>query len=251
MEFFEPGLILLIVILNAVMGMLQESKAEKAWSAQKHVRSARTRAARRQGAGHRRRAARTRRRPEARSGRLCPRRRTAAAQREPEERGIGADRRIGAGGKGRVCRRGRKSAARRPRQHGLFGVQHHLRHGDGRRHRNRDADRNGRIAGLLEGEDEGQTPLQKKLAQLGKYLGIVALFACAVIFVVGLLSGIEVLEIFMTAVSLAVSAIPEGLPGNRNDCAVHRRAADGQKECAHPPSSCGRNARQRLHHLLG
>ena len=70
----------------------------------------------------------------------------------------------------------------------------------------------GRIAGLLEGEDEGQTPLQKKLAQLGKYLGIVALFACAVIFVVGLLSGIDVLEIFMTAVSLAVSAIPEGLP---------------------------------------
>ena len=70
----------------------------------------------------------------------------------------------------------------------------------------------GRIAGLLEGEDEGQTPLQKKLAQLGKYLGIVALFACAVIFVVGLLSGIEVLEIFMTAVSLAVSAITEGLP---------------------------------------
>ena len=70
----------------------------------------------------------------------------------------------------------------------------------------------GKIAGLLEGEEEGQTPLQQKLAQLGKYLGFVALGACAVIFVVGLLNGIPVLEIFMTAVSLAVSAIPEGLP---------------------------------------
>ncbi len=70
----------------------------------------------------------------------------------------------------------------------------------------------GKIANLLEGEGEGQTPLQKKLAQLGKYLGIVALAACAVIFVVGLLNEIPPLEIFMTAVSLAVSAIPEGLP---------------------------------------
>ena len=70
----------------------------------------------------------------------------------------------------------------------------------------------GKIAGLLEGEEEGQTPLQQKLAQLGKYLGFVALAACAVIFVVGLVNGINVLEIFMTAVSLAVSAIPEGLP---------------------------------------
>ena len=70
----------------------------------------------------------------------------------------------------------------------------------------------GKIANLLEGEGEGQTPLQRKLAQLGKYLGIVALAACAVIFVVGLLNEIPPLEIFMTAVSLAVSAIPEGLP---------------------------------------
>ncbi len=70
----------------------------------------------------------------------------------------------------------------------------------------------GKIAGLLEGEEETQTPLQKKLAQLGKYLGFMALAACAVIFIVGLINGINVLEIFMTAVSLAVSAIPEGLP---------------------------------------
>ena len=70
----------------------------------------------------------------------------------------------------------------------------------------------GKIAGLLAGEKDTQTPLQQKLAQLGKYLGIIALAACAIVFVIGLISGIPILEIFMTSVSLAVSAIPEGLP---------------------------------------
>ena len=70
----------------------------------------------------------------------------------------------------------------------------------------------GKIAGLLEGEGESRTPLQNKLAQLGKYLGFVALGACAVIFIVGLLNNLDPLHLFMTAVSLAVSAIPEGLP---------------------------------------
>lgn len=70
----------------------------------------------------------------------------------------------------------------------------------------------GKIANLLENEEDGQTPLQKKLAQLGKYLGVIALAACLIVFVVGLANGIPVMEIFMTAVSLAVSAIPEGLP---------------------------------------
>ena len=70
----------------------------------------------------------------------------------------------------------------------------------------------GKIAGLLDNEQETQTPLQRKLAQLGKYLGIVALAACAVIFVIGVLNDLDPIHIFMTAVSLAVSAIPEGLP---------------------------------------
>ena len=70
----------------------------------------------------------------------------------------------------------------------------------------------GKIANLLSGEAETQTPLQKKLAKLGKYLGFLALGACAVIFAVGLIAKMPVLDIFMTSVSLAVSAIPEGLP---------------------------------------
>jgi Ca2+-transporting ATPase len=70
----------------------------------------------------------------------------------------------------------------------------------------------GKIANLLEQAKETQTPLQIKLAQLGRILGVVALACCAVIFVIGLLNDIPPMEIFMTAVSLAVSAIPEGLP---------------------------------------
>ena len=70
----------------------------------------------------------------------------------------------------------------------------------------------GKIANLLDQEEETQTPLQQKLAQLGKYLGILALVACAIIFVVGVANQLQIMEVFMTAVSLAVSAIPEGLP---------------------------------------
>ncbi len=70
----------------------------------------------------------------------------------------------------------------------------------------------GKIAGMLEGESEVETPLQQKLARLGKYMGALALIICAVIFAMGLAGKMPVMEIFMTAVSLAVSAIPEGLP---------------------------------------
>lgn len=70
----------------------------------------------------------------------------------------------------------------------------------------------GKIANLLENEKEIKTPLQQKLAHLGKFLGLVALLACFIVFVVGLLEGKDLMLMFMTAVSLAVSAIPEGLP---------------------------------------
>jgi Ca2+-transporting ATPase len=70
----------------------------------------------------------------------------------------------------------------------------------------------GMIAEMLESYQEEETPLQKKLAELGKILGIASLAICGVVFVLGLLRGVPVLEMFMTAVSLAVAAIPEGLP---------------------------------------
>ena len=70
----------------------------------------------------------------------------------------------------------------------------------------------GKIAGLLAGEKETRTPLQQKLAKLGTYLGIAAVLACAVVFIVGACMKLGWLGLFMTAVSLAVAAIPEGLP---------------------------------------
>lgn len=70
----------------------------------------------------------------------------------------------------------------------------------------------GKIADLLESEGEEPTPLQQKLHVLGKYLGFLALGVCAIILVIGLMAGMKVVEIFMIAVALAVSAIPEGLP---------------------------------------
>lgn len=70
----------------------------------------------------------------------------------------------------------------------------------------------GQIASLLEEQEENQTPLQKKLGETGKKLGIGALLICAVLFVMGVLRKQEPFQMFMTSVSLAVAAIPEGLP---------------------------------------
>jgi Ca2+-transporting ATPase len=70
----------------------------------------------------------------------------------------------------------------------------------------------GKIAGMLEQAMETETPMSKRLEQLGKILGITALVICTVIFIVGILYGNSVMSMFMTAVSLAVAAIPEGLP---------------------------------------
>lgn len=70
----------------------------------------------------------------------------------------------------------------------------------------------GNIATMLNEVKAEPTPLQKKLAQFGKILGIICLTVCVIIFIMGILRNEDLLEIFMTAVSLAVAAIPEGLP---------------------------------------
>jgi P-type Ca2+ transporter type 2C len=69
----------------------------------------------------------------------------------------------------------------------------------------------GKIAQIINSTEEGTTPLQEKLNKLGKTLGIAALAICAIIFIVGMFYGKEPIHMFMTAVSLAVAAIPEGL----------------------------------------
>lgn len=70
----------------------------------------------------------------------------------------------------------------------------------------------GTIARLMQEDKTPPTPLQKRLASLGKTLGIAALCICAVIFLLGIIQGRPVFDMFMTSVSLAVASIPEGLP---------------------------------------
>ena len=212
-ELFEPALILLIVILNAIMGVYQEGKAEKALDALKNMSA-----------------------PHAR------------VIRDGKESIISADAlvpgdiiRLEAGDFVPADARLLRSAGLKSEESALTGesvpsekdadaaVPEKAPLGD--RHNmvfsgcsitygtataivtatGMDTEM-GKIANLLDSESDTQTPLQKKLAQLGKYLGAVALAACAIIFIVGIANNIPPLEIFMTAVSLAVSAIPEGLP---------------------------------------
>lgn len=70
----------------------------------------------------------------------------------------------------------------------------------------------GKIATMIQTYEEEATPLQNRLNQLGKYLGIACITVCVLVFGIGLLQGRDLLEIFMIAISLAVAAIPEGLP---------------------------------------
>ena len=212
-EFFEPVLILIIVIVNAIMGMMQESKAEKALDALKNLSS-----------------------PHAKVLRNGEEKLIESTQLVP-----GDIIRLEAGDFIPAVARLLKSASLKIEESALTGESIPSE---------KDADllideaaalgdrsnmvfsgcsvtygtgtaivtaigmdtEMGKIANLLDSEEETQTPLQQKLAVLGKYLGFLALAACAIIFVVGLINGIPAMEIFMTAVSLAVSAIPEGLP---------------------------------------
>jgi Ca2+-transporting ATPase len=70
----------------------------------------------------------------------------------------------------------------------------------------------GRIAGLLQDQDEGQTPLQKRLTAFGQKLAYAVLGICIIVFIAGILRGEPPLIMLLTAISLAVAAIPEALP---------------------------------------
>ena len=212
-EFFEPALILLIVILNAVIGVAQESKAEKALDALKNMSA-----------------------PHARVVRNGEEKIINASELVPGdiimlEAGdfVPADARL------------IKSTSLKSEESALTGesvpsekeaseiIKEDAPLGDRVNMvfsgcsitygtataivtaTGMDTEM-GKIANLLSAENESQTPLQRKLASLGKWLGIIALGACFVIFIVGLIAQTPFIDIFMTAVSLAVSAIPEGLP---------------------------------------
>ena len=213
MEFIEPALILLIVILNAVLGLVQENKAEKALDALKNMSAPHARVIR-GGKEHIISAsevvpgdiikleagdfvpadarllesANLKSDESALTGESVPAEKDADAVISPQAPLGDRDNMIFSG-----CAITSGTAAAVVTGTGMNTQM-------------------GAIAGLLAGEKESKTPLQKKLSKLGKYLGIVALAACVIVFIVGLIAGIDVMEMFMTAVSLAVSAIPEGLP---------------------------------------
>lgn len=69
----------------------------------------------------------------------------------------------------------------------------------------------GKIAGMLNTTEDEETPLQKSLSQIGKYLGFGALAICLFMFIIGVWQGRDLMEMFMIAISLAVAAIPEGM----------------------------------------
>lgn len=212
-EFFEPALILLIVILNAVMGVLQESKAEKALDALKGLSA-----------------------PHARVIRDGTEKVIDAAELVP-----GDIIRLEAGDFVPADARLLRSVSLKSEESALTGesvpsekdamaiVEEKAPLGDRTNMvfsgcsitygtalavvtaTGMDTEM-GKIANLLDDEGDTETPLQKKLADLGKYLGVIAIVACVIIFAVGMANGTPVMEVFMIAVSLAVSAIPEGLP---------------------------------------
>ena len=211
--FFEPALILLIVVLNAIMGVVQESKAERALEALKSLSAPHARVLR---DGEERVIDASELVPgdilHLEAGDFVPadaRLLHSVSLKSEESALTGESVPSEKDAEALVA----ENASLGDRSNMVFsgcsityGTATALVTGTGMN------TEMGKIAGLLEDETDSQTPLQKKLAQLGKYLGIVALIACAIVFVVGLFSGLNPLEIFMTAVSLAVSAIPEGLP---------------------------------------
>ena len=212
-EFFEPALILLIVILNAIIGVMQESRAEKALDALKNMSA-----------------------PHARVLRGGEEKIIDAAELVPGdiiklEAGdfVPADARLLASSAlkseesaltGESVPSEKDAEAKIPQDAPLGDRSNMVFSGCSITYGTAVAvvtatgmnTEMGKIANLLNNESDSQTPLQKKLAQLGKYLGFIALGACGIIFVVGILNKIPIMEIFMTSVSLAVSAIPEGLP---------------------------------------
>ena len=205
LEFVEPALIVFIVILNAVMGLVQESKAEKALEALKNMSA-----------------------PHARVLRDGKEQIIAASELVPGdiiflEAGdfVPADARLlesvnlkseesALTGESVPAEKDAREAVAENAPIGdrtnmvfsgcsvTYGTATAVVTGTGMK------TEMGKIANLLAGEKETRTPLQQKLAQLGKYLGIVALAACVVIFIIGAcMPNADWLEIFMTAVGHA------------------------------------------------
>lgn len=211
--FFEPVLILLIVVLNAIIGMIQEGKAEKALEALKSLSAPHARVIR------------DGRQTVIKASQLVPgdiilveagdfvpadARLITSASLKVEESALTGE-----------SLPSEKDAAAAVAADAPLGDRSNMIFSGSEISYGRATavvtatgmnTEMGKIADLLAAEGEEQTPLQEKLAVLGKYLGIAALSICGIIFLMGLIAGLPVVEIFLISVSLAVAAIPEGLP---------------------------------------
>lgn len=220
-EFFEPALIVAIVILNAIMGVVQESKAEKALDALKNMSAPHARVIRNGKETV----------IEAKdlvpgdiikleAGDFVPAdaRLIKSVNLKSEESALTGES-VPSEKDANACVKADSPLG--DRQNMIFsgcsityGTALAIVTGTGMH------TEMGKIAALLANEEDTETPLQQKLAKLGKILGYVALACCLVIFAIGLFTPLsngetfadKVIEMFMVAISLAVSAIPEGLP---------------------------------------
>jgi Ca2+-transporting ATPase len=176
-ELVDTIAIIVIVILNAIIGFVQEYRAEKAMKALKAMSAPSALAA-----------ARLKIEEAALTGESIP---VEKSNELLPEESIPIGDRINMAFKGTTVSYGRGT--------GIVtstGMQTEL----------------GKIATLIQEEDEVKTPLQKRLAKFGQRLGIIVLAICAIVFITGLMRGEAALLMFLTAISLAVAAIPEALP---------------------------------------
>lgn len=212
-EFFEPVLIVAIIMLNALIGTLQESKAENALEALKRMSVPKARVIR---GG----TVKTVNSESVVPGDILAVEAgdwIAADARLIKSNGLKSEE-AALTGESVPCD---KNAAAKVSENAPIGDRHNMLHsgcsiikGNGTAivtatGMNTEM---GKIAGLLSEQQNTSTPLQQKLEALGKDLGLIALAACATVFFIGAVNGMNLLEIFMIAISLAVSAIPEGLP---------------------------------------
>lgn len=102
----------------------------------------------------------------------------------------------------------------------------------------------GKIAGIINETEKMETPLQYKLNKLGKTLGISAIIICVFVFIIGLLYGKQPIHMLMTAVSLAVAAIPEGLPAVATIVLAIRSTKNGKEKCNNKEFTICRNFRK-------
>ena len=211
-EFSDAGIILGVVLLNAIVGMVQEGKAQRALDALREMSSP-TATVRRGGV--------VREIPAAElvagdivlldAGRIVP-----ADLRLTSTAGLKVDESALTGESVPTD----KVASFITKKDAPLGDRHNMAYsstnvsygrGEGVVVATGQATEIGKIASMLEGDNE-LTPMQKSLAVLGKLLGIIAVVLCAALFVIALIQGRDIVEMLLTAISLAVAAVPEGLP---------------------------------------